>query len=232
MPRAGGGRRRGGPRCRAGTRADHGPRRGADRGRPARAVAEAERSLRGAATSADVPEAVDGPIETVVDGLEAWRTRRAAQAEQAERSIREYEELTGLLDGRTAAELAAEAARLEATAETLTTAAGADAGSADGIDEASAAADVERQRERAASLAGALEVREADLLDVPAAEEAAAAARRRLEQVTELAGLIDETLGLLEAAQRQVHRDLAPLLAAAIRQWLPILSGGAYEEAG
>ena len=198
----------------------------------ARAGAEAERFLRAAATSADVPEAVDAPIEMVVAGLEAWRTRRAAQAEQAERSIREYEELTGLLDGQTVAELAAEAARLEATAGSLTTAAGAEEGSADGIDEASAAAEVERQRERAASLSGALAVREADLIDVPAAEEAAATARRRLEQVTELAGLIDETLGLLEGAQRQVHRDLAPLLAAAIRQWLPILSGGVYEEAG
>ncbi len=51
-------------------------------------------------------------------------------------------------------------------------------------------------------------------------------------RVTDLAEVIDETLGLLEAAQRQVHRNLAPILAAAIREWLPVLSGGAYADAG
>jgi uncharacterized protein YhaN len=67
---------------------------------------------------------------------------------------------------------------------------------------------------------------------VAGAEEAVAAARQRVDQIRELADLVDETLGLLEAAQRRVHRDLAPMLAAAIREWLPILSGGAYVEAG
>ncbi|HET9497538.1 MAG TPA: AAA family ATPase [Candidatus Limnocylindria bacterium] len=196
------------------------------------ALAEAERALRASATAAEVPMAAEAPIETVLAGLDAWRTRRTAQAEHAQRSIREFEELTGLLGGQTVDHLAAEAVRLEEAAEALAAAAGPESGNDDGMDETAATAEVERQRARAAALAGALDVRESDLIDVPAAEEAAAAARQRLERVTELAGLIDETLGLLEAAQRQVHRDLAPLLAAAIRQWLPILSGGAYEEAG
>ena len=74
-------------------------------------------------------------------------------------------------------------------------------------------------------------MREADLLDVPAAEEAAAAARRRLEQVTELAGLIDETSVCSRPPSARCTAT-GPLLAAAIRQWLPILSGGVYEEAG
>ena len=85
---------------------------------------------------------------------------------------------------------------------------------------------------RQSALSGAADARQADLVDVAAAEEAALAAHERLRRVTDLAEVIDETLGLLEAAQRQVHRNLAPILAAAIREWLPVLSGGAYSDAG
>jgi DNA repair exonuclease SbcCD ATPase subunit len=204
---------------------------------------DAERELRAAADAAGIGLGPDASLPEVIAGLEAWRTERSAQAEVAERGIREYEELTGLLDGRTLADLEAEAERLSAAAAALETrAAPADfvaAGSAAGgppngaaVDEAIVAAEVERHREAAAALAGALEVRAADLIDVAEAEEAAAAARLRLERVIELAGIIDETMALLETAQRQVHRDLAPLLADAIREWLPVLSDGAYVEAG
>jgi DNA repair exonuclease SbcCD ATPase subunit len=197
----------------------------------ARARAEAERALRAAARAAGISAAPDASLDQVVSGLDGWRAERAAQAEAAERSIREYEELTGLLGGRTVDEVASDANRLEAEAIAMEAAGDRGATSAP-IDEAAAAAEVERRREAAAALAGALEVREAALLDVATAEEAAAAARLRVERVVELAGVIDETMALLEAAQRQVHRDLAPVLAAAIREWLPAISGGAYVEAG
>jgi hypothetical protein len=195
--------------------------------------AEVEAALRAAALTAGLDANPDSPVADLAAALEAWRAERSTQAEAAERSIREFEELSGLLGGRPLQDLEATADRLEATASAMD----ADAAATDGpsepeVDEATAAAEVERQRETAAALAGALEVREADLIDVAAAEEAAVAARVRLERIVELAGIIDETMALLEAAQRQVHRDLAPLLAAAIRDWLPVLSGGAYVEAG
>jgi uncharacterized protein YhaN len=195
--------------------------------------AEVEAALRAAALTAGLDANPDAPVADLAAALEAWRAERSTQAEAAERSIREFEELSGLLGGRPLQDLEATADRLEATASAMD----ADAAATDGpsepeVDEATAAAEVERQRETAAALAGALEVREADLIDVAAAEEAAVAARVRLERIVELAGIIDETMALLEAAQRQVHRDLAPLLAAAIRDWLPVLSGGAYVEAG
>jgi uncharacterized protein YhaN len=197
------------------------------------ARAEAERELHAAAEAAEIGLESDAPLAEVVAGLETWRAERSAQAEAAERQIREYEELTGLLDGRSLADLEADADRLAAAAATLEARATVTDTPIDPlVDEETAVAEVERHREAAAALAGALEVREADLVDVAAAEEAAAAAHRRLERVVELAGIIDETMGLLEAAQRQVHRDLAPLLAAAIREWLPVISGGAYVEAG
>jgi DNA repair exonuclease SbcCD ATPase subunit len=203
----------------------------ADERRDARV--EAERTLRAAAADAGIPAGPDVPLEAVTVALDAWRTERAAQAQEAGRAIREYEELVGLVGSGTVADLAAEAARLEARVTTLASAAGTESTlPGDLPDEPTAAAEVERLRESAAALAGALEVREADLIDVAGAEEAVAAARARLERVTELASLIDEALALLEAAQRQVHRDLAPMLAAAIRDWLPVISGGVYTEAG
>jgi Fe-S cluster assembly ATPase SufC len=193
---------------------------------------EAASALRAAAVAAGIHPPLDASLDEVAAELDAWRAERVAQAEAAQRSIREYEELTGLLAGGTVTELVTEADRLEAAVITMEVAATDGEASAAPIDEAAAAAEVERHREAAAALAGALQVREGDLVNVAVAEEAAAAARLRVERVVELAGIIDETMALLEAAQRQVHRDLAPVLAAAIREWLPILSGGAYVEAG
>jgi recombinational DNA repair ATPase RecF len=195
----------------------------------ARRVAEAEAGLRTALAAVEPHAPADLASEGIVHRLEEWQRRRQTETEGGERAIREYEELTGLLGGRTVADLTAEASQLAQHADDLQRAAGPTPATPG---QPATAAEVERLRETAASLAGAVEVRQADLLDVAAAEEGVAAARTRLERVNELAGLIDETLGLLESAQRQVHRDLAPLLAAAIREWLPVLSDGAYVEAG
>jgi hypothetical protein len=198
-----------------------------------RRTVAAEADLRTAWTAVE-PAAVPGEsVEAVVEHLIAWQGTRQAQTEASGRAIREHEELTALLAGRSVADLEEDAVRLEQQAVSLAGQADAGIDRATGhLDEADATAHVERLRETAASLAGAVEIRQADLLDVAGAEEAVAAARQRLNRVTELAGLVDETLALLEAAQRQVHRDLAPMLAAAIREWLPVLSGGAYVEAG
>lgn len=196
-----------------------------------RAVADAEAGLRSALATAEPAAAQPTTIGEVVSRLQAWQAARADETIQAERSIREYEELAGLLDGRSMTDLEGEAARAEERAASLQAAAGPHAAAVDG-DEQAAVADVERRREAAASRAGAMDVREADLVDVAAAEELALAAHSRVETVMELASVIDETMVLLEAAQRQVHRDLAPVLATAIREWLPTLSGGAYVEAG
>jgi uncharacterized protein YhaN len=50
--------------------------------------------------------------------------------------------------------------------------------------------------------------------------------------VQELAAVIDETLSLLETAERRVHRDLAPILTASVQRHLPAITGGAYVEVG
>ncbi len=198
----------------------------------ARLGAEAEAALRAVLARVSPGSNRDLPPDAVIGRLEEWQDQRSATIVQAEQSIREFEELTGLLSGRSVDDLAADAVRSEELVQRLAVTAGSHPEIGNGTDEAAAAAEVDRLRESASALSGAADTRQADLVDVAAAEEAALAAHERLRRVTDLAQVIDETLGLLEAAQRQVHRNLAPILAAAIREWLPVLSGGAYSDAG
>jgi recombinational DNA repair ATPase RecF len=196
----------------------------------ARLGAEAEAALRAVLARVAPGSNGDLPPASVIGRLEEWQAQRSAAIVQAEQSIREFEELTGLLSGRSVDDLADDAARSEQLVQRLEVTVGSEPDI--GTDEAAAAAEVDRLRESASALSGAADTRQADLVDVAAAEEAALAAHDRLRRVTDLAEVIDETLVLLEAAQRQVHRDLAPILAAAIREWLPVLSGGTYSDAG
>ena len=193
---------------------------------------EAEAGLRAALAQVTPGGDRNLPTAAVEDRLGAWQRERSATTAEAERSIREYEELSGLLNGRSVDDLAADVERSDQLVDHMTASIGPELEAMNGIDEATAAAEVDRMRQAAAALSGAAETRQADLLDVASAEEAATAAHERLRKVNDLAEVIDETLGLLEAAQRQVHRNLAPILAAAIREWLPLISGGAYVDAG
>ncbi|MGH2455309.1 MAG: ATP-binding protein, partial [Candidatus Limnocylindria bacterium] len=79
-------------------------------------------------------------------------------------------------------------------------------------------------------LGGNLAARREALPDVAEAEEACTAAAEELGRVTELAATVDQTLGLLRAAEERVHRSLAPVLADAVGRWLPVVCRGAYRE--
>jgi exonuclease SbcC len=63
-------------------------------------------------------------------------------------------------------------------------------------------------------------------------EERAEAARTERARVQDLAAVIDETLSLLQTAERRVHRDLAPILTESVQRHLPAITGGAYVEVG
>ncbi|MEX1156114.1 MAG: chromosome segregation protein SMC, partial [Chloroflexota bacterium] len=82
------------------------------------------------------------------------------------------------------------------------------------------------------ALTGELRLTAATLPDVAEAEERAAAAAAELARVTELAEVLDQTLELLQAAERRVHRDIAPVLKASVERHLPAITGGAYDEVG
>ena len=177
-----------------------------------------------------------GSPEEVIASLTAWQGQRAEVARAREVSIREWQELTGLLGDGTLAELQAEAERHAETAARLARTAGEDAQLAVGPDAkatlAVARAEASRTKEIVDALTGELRLLASTLPDVAEMEERADAARIELARVQDLAAVIDETLGLLQAAERRVHRDLAPILTASVQRHLPAITGGAYTEVG
>ena len=185
-------------------------------------------ALVGADRGAD-PAAIAGALET-------WRSERAAVLDAAQRALSEWQQLQGLLEGGTLADLQAEAARRRERANELAIGLPPDAITLPmGIEADDHLADLRRQSqalEREHDVArGALHAQRDGLLDVAEAEEGAAITRRELDRVEALARTVDTTLGLLRAAQERVHRDLAPVLAQAVGRWLPIVSAGRYVEA-
>jgi len=199
-----------------------------------RAATEMETTLRAVAVAVD-PQANGAAPDQLVERLIVWQQAHAAEARAREVAILEWQELENLLGSGSLEDLKAASAQLDAEARRLLAQLPPDA-SLPGGDPASAARDaaagVTRARQAVDALTGELRVLKADLPEVAEAEERLEAAREELVRVRDLASIIDETLALLETAERRVHRDLAPVLAASIQRWLPTVSGGAYIEAG
>jgi len=201
----------------------------------ASSVRRAERALRSAA--ADVGLEADRPTDELAESLQSWRGANAEEAERADRARLEWHELTTLLDGRPLERLRADADAAALRAESL--AAKVDPAELTGLasrDDLTSLLEVEREelaraREDASAQGGALAEMQRDLPDVAEAEEALADATAELARVTGLQDVLAETTRLLRAAEERVHRDLAPILAAAITRWLPRVSGGAYVDA-
>jgi DNA repair protein SbcC/Rad50 len=193
-----------------------------------------EASLREAARR--IGRAGNGAPDELVASLVAWQADRAEAMRASEVAIREWQELTGLLDGRPLAELQGEADRAATAAARLATLAGEDAPLVLGRDPlatvAAARAQASRAKEVVDALTGELRLLATTLSDVAETEERADAARIELSRVKDLSAVIDETLALLQAAERRVHRDLAPILTASVQRHLPEITGGAYLEVG
>ncbi|MDQ2854588.1 MAG: AAA family ATPase [Chloroflexota bacterium] len=202
--------------------------------RAAQATADSEVALR--TTAARIGGSVDASADSVVAQLAAWQEHRAEQARASEVAIREWQELQGLLAGGTLAELQAEAGRRAQVAARLARRVGAEnVVPSEGDSEAAliaARAEVSRSKAVMDELGGELRLQASTLPDVTEAEEQADAARIELGRVQNLAAVIDETLTLLEAAERRVHRDLAPILTASVQRHLAAITGGAYVEVG
>jgi len=202
--------------------------------RAEQAAVATEAGLRQAAQR--IGEEGDGSSEAVAARLIAWQGRRSEAAHASEVAIREWQELIGLLGGRTLGELQAEAEQRAEVAARLAALAGEDAPLSVGRDGegtvTSARAEASRTKEVVDALTGELRLLAGTLPSVAEVEERADAARLELARVQDLAAVIDETLTLLEAAERRVHRDLAPILTASVQRHLPAITGGAYLEVG
>lgn len=198
------------------------------------AVAEAERALAAAAESVGVAHQ-DLEPEMIRGALLHWQQGQAAALEASRLAIEEWHELETLLGGGTLAGLQDDALKRAQLADRMgaalpeTTAPHRPGKDVD--------AEIEERRRalaaaeaQAAELRGSLESSARSLPDVAEAEEAVAVAAADLARVESTARTIDETLRLLRQAQEQVHRDIAPVLAEAVRRWLPAVSGGAYSD--
>ena len=173
----------------------------------------------------------------LVARLRAWQARRAEQGAADETALREWQELATLLDGRTVTELRTEADRLAARA--VAAARGSDPAAVASLDpgpdpegriarlEGEAVA-ARADADRIGRTAGRGRTRPHSVAE---AEERLAAAEAELGRVTGLDLVLQTTLGLLRAAETRIHRDLAPVLGAAIAAELPRISGGRYVEA-
>lgn len=188
------------------------------------------------ATTRRIGQGGDGSPDELVARLVAWQAERAEATRASEVAIREWQELTGLLAGRPLGELQGEAERAATAAARLAAVAGEDAPLASGRDPeatvAGARAEAARVKQVVDALHGELRLLATTLPDVAETEERADAARVELARVKDLSAVVDETLTLLEAAERRVHRDLAPILTASVQQHLPAITGGAYVEVG
>ena len=207
-----------------------------DQGR-ARIVADLQRAAAdaGVVSSTDDLSATDPAA--LADGLRAWQTRRAAANAADETALREWQELETILAGRPLDDIRAEADRLAVRA--ADTARGLDpaviANLDPGADPEARIAGLESEanaaRADADRTAGQLAEVERGLPSVAEAEERLAAAESELARVTGLDQVLQTTLGFLRQAEERIHRDLAPVLGAAISARLPRISAGRYIEA-
>ena len=173
--------------------------------------------------------------EAASDALRRWQDERKARLVNFDLAAREYSELMALLDGGTLEGLETRAAEAQRAASTLA----AEAGTIPQI-----GADVNLDQEilateqllhdalLASSAADARAQDRAPLVpSIAEAEESSASAQQELERVTRLSETLALTLDFLQKAEERVHRDIAPRLAAGLRQWLPVVTQRRYSDA-
>lgn len=172
--------------------------------------------------------------ETATEKLRRWQNQRKARLIQFDEAAREYAELNALLSGATLEELETRTSDLDRRAAELAAEFGllpqtVAAGLEEELQKAGAAerrAEIEAEkaeilaRDRAGSIPGVSE-----------AEEALASAEGELERVTRLNRTLTLTVDFLRKAEERVHRDIAPLLAAGVRHWLPGVTQNRYRDA-
>ena len=154
---------------------------------------------------------------------------------EVDETRRQAAELEALLSGRTLGDLTQEAETASLKATQL--AAQADRHLLAEVDPATAAERIPALRSSAreankhsAEALGELRQFTASVTSVAEAEEALEAAEAGLRRVEQLKETLDLTCQLLEEAQNRVHRDIAPVIAATLKEWLPTITGGRYTD--
>ena len=195
-------------------------------------VAAAEKAVAEAARLIGVEEI--SPDEQS-EALRSWQDERSAELKKAGGALDEWAELQRLLGQSSLDDLAGEVERLLTEARAL-------ADKADIEDTAGLPAPLTEAEFRDAEREGSesrtdfdraqsqLEVLAGDLMDVAEAEEEFAAAEEALARVRSLGNTLDRTIGFLEQAEESVHRNVAPVLAKIVQEWLPRVTAGRYTD--
>jgi exonuclease SbcC len=173
--------------------------------------------------------------ESAVEAMQQWSTSRNEHLRQVAMRQDQWTRFQTLLDGKTLDQLSQEASTARQHAAEL--AASADPAMIDVFEPAAAVGALSERRDHAREVAeqaarahGDLDRYAAQVPSVPEAEETLAAAEEELARVRDLQETLVLTRSFLEAAQRRIHRDIAPALAATVRQWLPELTDGRYTD--
>jgi hypothetical protein len=180
-------------------------------------------------------ELAAGTPEDTFSVLEKWSSRRGEQMEHLAAEQNEWAELQALLKGRPVAQLQQEASSAAQQAHEL--AAGADPALLSAADPATAAERLPELRKtareaetQAAAASGDLSRFAQSVTSVAEAEEALDAAQAELTRIRMLQETLRLTRRYLQDAQTRVHRDIAPVLAATVKQWLPAVTAGRYTD--
>jgi hypothetical protein len=173
--------------------------------------------------------------EAAAAALEQWLTQHQGHAGQLGSAQGQWAELQTLLNGRAPQQLRDDAGRAARQTRDLRTA--ADPALLAAIDPASAAGKLSDLRETAretgraaANASGDLQRFAKSVTSVAEAEETLQAAEDTLARVRELDETLTLTSQFLGRAQDRAHRDIAPALAATIRQWLPAVTASRYTD--
>lgn len=201
---------------------------------------EANRANRNAAAEKLVQAARGQGLEaadpqSALAALTNWQEINHQRLAQAQRRAGADGELKSLLDGRTPEQFVQEIKLARQNAEALI----GDLPRSQVEDEANtpglenrlteAQSTASQARENRAKAEG--ELRAPLAPDVSASEEALAIAQAELDRILRLDATLNTTRKFLENAQDRVHREFAPHLEKALRDWLPRITNSRYTDA-
>ena len=174
--------------------------------------------------------------DALVASLRAWLDDADDRVRELEEAQDEWEELEGLLDGRSIAQLQGLAHRRKQESDELAQGLNADSVAQVDLDEESertlaglrsAATTAETAL---AERRGSLEQFARSMLIVAEAEEEVARAEENLSRIRELDRILVKTQEFLGVAQDRVHRNVAPLLRDSLNPWLQTVTSGRYND--
>lgn len=195
-------------------------------------VQEAADSILAAAQAAELT--ATSPDEAAA-ALYEWQRRRTDHLKKIDDQMKDWEELQQILGQSSLDELTDEAERLRAEARALSEKVGVE----DMADLPTPLTDTEYKRAKRETsetrtdfnrAQSQLEMFAREPMDVAEAKEVLDAAEDEYARVRSLGDTLDLTISFLEKAEESVHRNVAPVLAAIVREWLPRVTAGRYTD--